>query len=77
MRESARRDGEKLGIDPDICLNALRIPVKLAYPDVLSLDAYADCPPPSLVDKADRKPFLGEFFQVMGEMPPEAKDRSE
>ena len=44
---------------------------------MLSLDAYADCPPPSLVDKADRKPFLGEFFQVMGEMPPEAKDRSE
>jgi hypothetical protein len=35
MREGARRDGEKLlGIDPDICLNALRIPVQLAHPDV-------------------------------------------
>jgi hypothetical protein len=43
MREGARRDGEKLGIDPDICLNALRIPVQLAHPDVLRLDAYADC----------------------------------
>ena len=42
----------------------------------MRLDAYADCLP-SLVAKADRKPFLGEFFQVMGEMPPEAKDRSE
>ena len=43
MRESARRVGEKLGIDPDICLNALRIPVQLAHPDVLRLDAYIDC----------------------------------
>jgi hypothetical protein len=58
MREGARRDGDKLGIDPDICLSDLDIRMQLAHPDMLRLDAYAHCPP-SLVDKTDRKPFLG------------------
>ena len=74
MREGARRDGDKLVIDPDICLNDLGIHMQLGHPDMLRLDAYADCPP-SLVDKTDRKPFVGGVFQVMGQMPPEAKDR--
>jgi hypothetical protein len=74
MREGARRDGDKLVIVPDICLNDLGIRMQLGHPDMLRLDAYADCPA-SLVDKTDRKPFVGEFFQVMGQMPPEAKDR--
>jgi hypothetical protein len=76
MREGARRDGDKLVIDPDICLNDLGIHMQLGHPDMLRLDAYADSPP-SLVDKTDRKPFGGQFFQVMGQMPPEAKDRFE
>ena len=76
MREGARRDGDKLGIDPDICLNDLGIRMQLAHPHMLRLDAYAHCTP-SLVDKTDRKPFVGGVFQVMGQMPPEAKDRFE
>ena len=62
MREGARRDGDKLVIDPDICLNDLGIHMQLRHPDMLRLDAYADCPP-SLVDKTDRKPFLGSSFE--------------
>ena len=73
MREGARRNGDKLVSDPDICLNDLGIHMQLGHPDMLRLDAYADSPP-SLVDKTDRKPFGEEFFQVMGQMPPEAKD---
>ena len=65
MREGARRDGDKLVIDPDICLNDLGIHMQLRHPDMLRLDAYADCPP-SLVDKTDRKLFVGGVLSSHG-----------
>jgi hypothetical protein len=65
MREGARRDGDKLVIDPDICLNDLGIRMQLSHPDMLRFDAYPH-DPPSLVDKTDRKPLWGRVLSSHG-----------